>query len=321
MASSSTASRIFASARLELERPGRIRVAELAPDPPLAQAEQELLRGALVDAFRRPRAHRARRRDPPRGSAPPQRARSRSRRCSSESKCSGPSSARIGTSDAMRGDAGERVPLEPLTRVEQPRRHVSGRRRRRRARREAGLRLLREVELVGRVADRVLPLGRVLEARREPRGRGRTPPAGRPRARSRGARDNRDTSRPAPSRCVEAVGKISGIETRRQRDDAHVEALRGGELHAAQRRRLAGRVAVEAEPHACRQPAELLQLPLGECRAHRTRRPARCPPAAARARRCSPRRRPRVPASRSRRAHGRARRAGRLCGTARPPAS
>jgi hypothetical protein len=56
---------------------------------------------------------------------------------------------------------------------------------------------------------------------------------------------------------VEAGGIVRGVDSRGKRDDLHVEALPDGELHAAQRRRLAGEIAVEREHEALRQPAEL----------------------------------------------------------------
>ena len=168
----------------------------------------------------------------------------------------------------MRCHAGERVLLEPLTGVEQPRRDAAGRRRRlargkplpaspwegRACRPRSG----------SRPGARATP-----RSAREPRARERTLPDDRRPARSRAARGSRDSVSARPSRCIEALGKIGGIETRGQRDDADVKALRRRELHAAQCRRLARRVAVETEPHTIRQTAELLQLTLGQCRPHR----------------------------------------------------
>ena len=58
----------------------------------------------------------------------------------------------------------------------------------------------------------------------------------------------RRTARASASRASNAAGIVGRVDARRQRDDAHVEALRDGELHPAQRRRLAGGVAVEREP-------------------------------------------------------------------------
>src|SRR5437763_16212194 len=64
----------------------------------------------------------------------------------------------------MCGDARERIPLEPEALLEQPRADLA-RRAATPAGGEAGLRLLRQVEPVGRETHSVLPLGRVLEAR------------------------------------------------------------------------------------------------------------------------------------------------------------
>ena len=115
---------------------------------------------------------------------------------------------------------------------------------------------------------------------------------------------------------VEAGRVVGRVDPGRQRDDLHVEALLHGELHPAQRRRLAGGVAVEREPEPLRQPAELLQLLARSAPCPCTRRPARSRPAAARSRRCCPRRRTRGPRARSRRAPCRARRRPSPCGRA-----
>ena len=68
---------------------------------------------------------------------------------------------------------------------------------------------------------------------------------------------------------LEALGRVGRVEPGRERDDAHVEPGLDGQLHPAQRRRLAGRVGVEAEVEVAREPAELLELRLGERRPHR----------------------------------------------------
>ena len=62
----------------------------------------------------------------------------------------------------MGRDPRERVALETVARVEEPRRDPA-RRRRRDPRSKTGLCFLRQVELVRGVADGVLPLGRILE--------------------------------------------------------------------------------------------------------------------------------------------------------------
>ncbi len=69
---------------------------------------------------------------------------------------------------------------------------------------------------------------------------------------------------------LEAVHGVRGIPTRRQGDDANVKARADGELHAADRCRLAGGIRVEAEIEVAREPAELLELRFGERRAHRS---------------------------------------------------
>ena len=68
---------------------------------------------------------------------------------------------------------------------------------------------------------------------------------------------------------LEAGRSIGRILARRQHDDADLEPLALRALHAAERRLLPGRVGVEAEVEALRQPAELAQVVLGESRAHR----------------------------------------------------
>jgi hypothetical protein len=69
--------------------------------------------------------------------------------------------------------------------------------------------------------------------------------------------------------CLEPLGIVRGVLPLWQRHDAHVEPLRDRELHAAQRRVFAGRVGVEAEEDAPRQPSELFELPFRERGAHR----------------------------------------------------
>ena len=167
----------------------------------------------------------------------------------------------------MRGDAGERVALEPDALLEQPRRDLAGRAAAA-ARREAGLRLLRQVEPVGRAAAPRPAAPASPRSATGPRARARRPPAG-PGALDLEPHAVREVALGAAEQLVELAGEVGRVRPGRQRHDAHVEALRGRELHPAQRRRLAGRVAVEAEPGLVRQARELLQLPLGERRPHR----------------------------------------------------
>ena len=68
---------------------------------------------------------------------------------------------------------------------------------------------------------------------------------------------------------LEAVRVVGRVGALRQRHDPDLEALGQGELHPAQRRLLAGRVRVEAEEQALRQPRQLPQLPLRQRRPHR----------------------------------------------------
>ena len=142
-----------------------------------------------------------------------------------------------------------------------------------------------------------------------------TPPRDRRRARSRSARGRAGTARP-PRAALEAGRVVGRVDTRGQRDDLDVEALLRRELHPAQRRGLAGGVAVEREPEPLGQAAELLQLLLGQRRAHARDDRLEARPGAARSRRCCPRRRTRDPPARSRRAPCRARRPPTPCGRA-----
>ena len=145
--------------RLELQGPGRIRVDQLAADLPLAESQQQLLRGALVDALRRGAGVELREETHEiafRLGTGEQLLAKAAELLAVE--VLGPELREDGDERAMRCHAGERVLLEPLTGIEQPRRDAAGRRRRL-ARGKPLLRLLGKVELVGRVADRVLALG------------------------------------------------------------------------------------------------------------------------------------------------------------------
>ena len=171
-----------------------------------------------------------------------------------------------------RGVAGhgcERISLEPQAGLEDARRLGRPRSLRRHAgSRDTGERLARQLEPVGHEAERVLPLGRVLETLEQlSRPEVRLVPVDRaieldPHAVVEVALGTTQSLR-------EPVGRIGGILPRRQRHDLHVEALRDRELHPAKRRVLSGRVGVEAEEEAPREPPELVELVLGERRAHR----------------------------------------------------
>ena len=130
-------------------------------------------------------------------------------------------------------------------------------------------RLLRQVEPVGDEPDRFLPLGRVLRpgedlAHTEPR---LLPVTGTldldPDAVVQVALGARET-------VLERLRCIRGVLPRRQRHDAYVEPLPHRELHAAQRRILAGSVGVEAQEHATAESVELAQVPFGEGGSHRS---------------------------------------------------
>ena len=144
----------------------------------------------------------------------------------------------------MRRDSRERVLLEPLARLEQSGRDAPCRWRSA-SRSESRLRLLRQIELVRRVADGVLPFGRFFEAREH---------LSHPDERFLPIVGSLDLEPDAIAQVAlrtrkplfESLRKIGRIEAGRQRDDSDVEALRKRELHPAQRRRLAGGVAVEA---------------------------------------------------------------------------
>ena len=166
----------------------------------------------------------------------------------------------------VRGDPGEGLALEPVACFQKSRRDRAGLTCS--PRREPGLGLLRQVEPVGRESHRILSFGRVLEARQHlaHANEGLLPVR---RALDFEADSVDEVALGAAEPVLELLGIVGGIGVRRQRDDADVESLRSGELHPAKRRRLAGRVAVEAEPELVRQPRELLQLPLGERGAHR----------------------------------------------------
>ena len=147
----------------------------------------------------------------------------------------------------MRHAGGEHVALQPVARIEQPRAspcpscrvpHAPA-----------------PVRPASRAAGRADPrAGAAPPAARvsprpspAPRARGRTPPAGQPSARSRAARDRRDSSlrsrsrSPKPSRCIGRILPSGSVH------DLDVEALRRCQLHPAQRRLLPGGVGVEAE--------------------------------------------------------------------------
>ena len=171
---------------------------------------------------------------------------SRARRCSSASKCSGVELGEQLAQLGVRGDPGERVALEARALLQQPRRDLtrgaSGP-----ARREAGLRLLRQVQPVGGEPHRVLPLGRVLLEAREHLAHAEKRLLLVRRAVDLEPDAVAEVALGAGEPLLEALGRVGRIAPRRQRDDAHVEPLRRRELHPSQRRRLAGRVAVEAE--------------------------------------------------------------------------
>src|SRR5581483_7705788 len=72
----------------------------------------------------------------------------------------------------------------------------------------------------------------------------------------------------AVARPADRLALLRRVGQGRERDDVHLEAPRDRQLHAAQRRRLAGLVAVEGEEEPLGQPAELAELRLRERRPH-----------------------------------------------------
>ena len=155
--SRTSASRCWSSRRCSASALG-----ELAVQAPLAQPQQQLLGRLLVDLVgvgHRVELGEERRQLAVRAASSPRRC-ARTRRWSSSSKCSGPSSSRIAVQLRVRGDAGERASLEPRAGVEQARRDAP-RARAAARRREAGLGFRRQVEQVGREPQRVELLGRV----------------------------------------------------------------------------------------------------------------------------------------------------------------
>ena len=166
----------------------------------------------------------------------------------------------------MRDTACERVPLEAVARFEDLGRDRAGRRPR--AGGEPGLEVGRQVEPVGGEADRVLVVGRILGlAEKLPHPNERLLPVGRAVDLDPHSVDEVGLRR--GETLLEAGRQVGGVGIRRQRDHLDHEPLLRRQLHAAQGRRLAGRVAVEAEPDVARQPRELPQVPVGERGAHR----------------------------------------------------
>ena len=164
----------------------------------------------------------------------------------------------------MREHAGERVPLELRARVEHALRRRGGGARGGRP----GAKLHRHPELVVRVAPGILALRRVSRLLEQRLHRSESALA------VVGAVDldacaiDRYGSASREPR-LEAGGVV-GRDRRRAASGTTLTSkpCRDGERHAAQRCGLARGVAVEREPEALRQPAELLQLLLGERRAH-----------------------------------------------------
>ncbi len=199
------------------------------------------------------------------GTRPPSTRWVRTERWSSASKCSGGSSASRGTSSgsAMQPASASRssrvAGVEHLLREPRVRGACRGGARRQ---------LHGHVELVVRVAPRVLPVGRLgCTLEHVPHTHERLLSVGL-RARSPAARGRRGS---ALRRRAAPRSRLQGQPDRArwQRHDLDHEALRGRQLHAAKRRCLARRVAVEAEEELACEPRELHEVALGECRAHR----------------------------------------------------
>ena len=167
-------------------------------------------------------------------------------------------------------DGGEEVPLSLEPGLEEAGRRC--RRDRRRPGRPRGSKprecLSGKIEPVGEEPQRLLPLGGVLDGSEDLAGpHERLLPVVRPLERDADAIVEVALGRPQAPR--ERLGRVGGILALRQSDDAHVEPLPHRQLHPAQGRLLPCRVGVEAEKEALRQPAELAELGLGQCRAHR----------------------------------------------------
>ena len=241
-----------------------------------------------------PRARRARRSAATRSASasPPSTRCARSRRCSSLSKCSGLISASSADELRMREHAGERLALEPLPRVDQPRR--GGRAGRGAARRPQ---LNREPELVVREPPRLVALGRLGNAVQDVlHAQIRVLPVARA-IELQTARDGRHTALASPSRSSKPAGSSAGSLPFGSATTRTSKPWLQRELHPAQRRLLAGGVRVEAEEEPLRQPRRARAAAARSAPCPSTRRPAAGPPAGARSRRCSPRRRSRGPPS------------------------
>ena len=290
----------------DLSLASRIGFRGVLPQPPLPQAEQQLPARSLVDPLARRRARRA-----PLSGRRGRRRRPRRRRSWSRKRRWAPTrSARARARPAAAAASGAR--RTPASTSRSSRSAISSifgesswvSVRVAALRRQPGERLLRQVEPVPRAAAARPATRASPRCAAGSRARGRTPPGGRACGRARAGRDRPRSSprrRAAPrSRRARRPGSCP----LRQRHDPDVEAERRRELHPAQRRLLAGRVGVEAEVDAAREPLQLLQLPLGQRGPHRRDDRLEARPGAARSRPCCPRRRRRAPASRSPSARG-----------------
>ena len=220
----------------------------------------------------------------------------------------------------MRDARSERVPLEPLALLEQLRRELLGERPDAALRRQPGERLLRQAQPAGEQPQRVLPLGRVLvplQDLADPHER--LLAVGRAVELEPHAVDD-VALRPAEPR-LEPGGASAGswpfgsVTTRTSNPSEVASSI------PRKRRLLPGRVGVEAEVEPAREPLQLLQLALGQRRAHRG--DDRLEPGLAQRDHV---RVPldddaRAPASRSPSAPGAGRRGSPTCGRARPRAS
>src|SRR5207302_1673424 len=167
---------------------------------------------------------------------------------------------------AMGGDTRKRVSFQPLAGIEQARRDLA-RRASRTARRETRLRLLRQIQLVGDETQSLLALRRILEPSEN---LAHADEAFLPARRSVELEANavEEIARRGYDALLETVREIGWIQTTRQCDDANVETLCRGELHAPQRRRLARSISVETKDGLLGQPGELTQLSFGQRRSH-----------------------------------------------------
>ena len=163
----------------------------------------------------------------------------------------------------MGDHAGERAALEPVAGGDQARRGRGGRGRRSR-RRGAG-----SASRSSRSPSARRPCGRASRGRVSRNAATARRAASRSSARApRPGCGAARTEAPAPSRASNPVGSSAGSTPAGSATTFTSKPCADRELHSAERRRLAGGIAVEREPEPLREPAELAELLLGERRPH-----------------------------------------------------